>query len=148
MKSHFSKIILCAASLCMLTSCAKEITSKEAMAIADSWKEESNYDAAEAKFTKVVGVTKKSNGEKSEDTKNISRDDIKSMIGMAHFYVYDAAIVTYAKFKADGKAIEVSYKTDSDEFEMKTNAYGLITFMKEVDARNGSWTEITCKWSR
>jgi|GEM_PF-6953433 len=148
MKHHFSKIILCAASLCMLTSCAKGITSEEAKAIADSWMEESNYDAAAAKFTKVVVVTRKSDGDKSEDTKNVSRDDIKNMIGEAYFYVYGAATGGDVKYKADGKAIEFSYKTNYVEIEMKTNTYGLITFLKNVDVKNDSWTKYTCKWSR
>ena len=59
-------------------------------------------------------------------------------------FTVTAAADTSATFKADGNALEVSYKDGSDSVVYKTNAEGLTVYSKTTSA--DGWSEVSYTW--
>ena len=147
MRTQISKAIMGLACLSMLASCASNITADEAVKIAGNW----NIEEAAKTYTKGTAVTEDSKGNKS--TNNYSLDNAVGKTAVALLIAASAAAVGAAasvegtQFKADGTALEFTYKDDSESIEYKTNGYGLPTFTKTT-ASDGSWSKATYTWSK
>ena len=147
MRTQISKAIMGLACLSMLASCASTVSADEAKKIAGNWKIE---EAAKV-YTKGSAVTEDNKGNKNtveyslEST--LGEIAVAALIAASAVAVNAAAIVDGTQFKADGTALEFSYKDDSATYEYKTNAYGLPTYTKTT-ANDGSWSKATYTWSK
>jgi len=141
-----SRIILGLASVTMLASCAKSVPPEEAVKIAsDNW----SIDKAKAAYTKVHVVNKYSDSSKDEehDASGVALNVlIDTLVPINLLAVTGAAALEGAAFKADGAAIEFTYKDKDGSYEYKVNAVGLTTYTKTTTA--DGWLSSTYTWSK
>ncbi len=142
-----SRIVLGLASVAMLASCAKSVTPEEAVKIAsENWSVEK---AKAAGFKKAHVVNKFSDSSKDEehDASGIAMDVlIDTLVPLNLIAVTGAAVLEGTAFKADGAAIEFTYKDKDGSYEYKVNGYGLTTYMKTTTA--DGWSSSTYTWSK
>ena len=142
-----SRIVLGLASITMLASCAKSVTPEEAVKIAsDNW----SVDKAKAAgYTKVHVVNKYSDSSKDEehDASGVAMNlIIDTLVPINLVAVTGAAALECTAFKADGAAIEFTYKDKDGSYEYKVNGVGLTTYTKTTTA--DGWTSSTYTWSK
>ena len=132
------------ASVVMLASCAKDITADEATKIAGEWK------ADLTSYKKMSTTVKNSKGEsESNETTDATAVALAAVASRtaSQLVINGASSDSNAKFKADGTALEVSYKSKDGDSIYKTNADGLATYLK-VTSSDGSWVETVTTWSK
>ena len=143
-----SRIVMGLAAVTMLASCAKDVTAEEAVKIAtDNW---SVQKANAAGYTKVHVVNKYSDSSKDEehDATGVALTlVIDTLVVVDLAAVAAASVVEGVHFKADGSALEFSYKDkDGVTFEYKVNGVGLPTFVKE--SSSSGWSSSSYTWSK
>ena len=114
---HLGKLVLGLATMTMLASCAKDITRAEARELAKGYDTAAvAYKSAEMKtttkytFSEKVPEIIKSTMKDSENTQSYSADEVEGLrLSEAAFLL----IPEGATFKADGKALEISYKSEN-----------------------------------
>ena len=137
----FQTLVLGLASVAMLASCAKDISAEEAKKIASEW------NASLNDYKGVTTTVKDSDGKTQTSSSNeyvpaaalVSRSASQAAIAAA-------AEDTNSKFKADGTALEFSYKNEDGDCLYKTNADGLATYLK-VTTKDG-WVETVTTWTK
>lgn len=147
MRTTISKAIMGLACLSMLASCAKTVTADEAKKIASNWK----VDEAAQTYKKGTVKSKDSKGNESTNnydlTNDIGKGAVKLLIVASAAAVSTAASIDGVNFKADGTALEFTYKDEDGTTEYKTNEFGLPVFTKTT-ASDGSWSQATYTWSK
>ena len=139
----FSTLVMGLACMTMLASCAKTVTAEEAAKIANGW----TVSAATSAYKGYKLVTKNSDGSTSttEDKNAITvAATITTMVAANIVVVNAAAAATDSTFKADGNALELSYKDSDGNYVYKTNAEGLTVYSKAVTG--SSWSELSYTW--
>ena len=137
-------LVLGVACAAMLASCASPISAEQAVKIADTY---SVAKANAAGYSKAHLVVKNSDSSKNSET------DIKGleltaaitlMVPLNQTAVTAASIIEGTEFKADGNALEFTYKDGDTSYEYKINEYGLTTWTKVSSGSN--WETNSYTW--
>ena len=137
----FNKIVLALGAMTMLASCGKTVTAAEAQEIAAGWA----VDGAVNVFKSVKTVMKDSKGNTEE---NVEDNATAINLALTAAITANKALVAGLKdaegctYKANGKALELSYKDADVTYVYKINEYGITTYSKTTKA-DGSWSEAT-----
>ncbi len=137
----FNKIVLALGAMTMLASCGKTVTAAEAQEIAASWA----IDGAVNVFKTVKTVSKDSKGNKEE---NVEDNATTINVALTAMITANKTLVAGLKdaegctYKANGKALELSYKDADKTYVYRINEYGITTYTKTTNS-DGSWSEDT-----